>query len=114
MCDEPDIITYLPPPLFQDHTTKRYMLTDPAIHCVAVLHNETGVLSEGCFDEQTDKGPAGFHSFFSSHTCNNVCRKLGLADNRTELINLRARAMAGELPGHPDPLDLTAAPPDAG
>jgi hypothetical protein len=44
------------------------MLTDP------VIHHHSGSKLNGA----TDKGPDGMRAFFASHTCNALCRRLGL------------------------------------
>ena len=45
-----------------------FTLTDP------VIHHTTGSKRNGA----TDKGPAGIRSFFATHVCNALCRRLGL------------------------------------
>ena len=45
-----------------------FTLTDP------VIHHHSGSKHNGA----TDKGPPGMRSFFTTHTCNALCRRLGL------------------------------------
>ncbi len=45
-----------------------FTLTDPVIHHVA------GTKRNGA----TDKGQEGMEQFFATHTCNGLCRRLGL------------------------------------
>ncbi len=46
--------------------TDGFTLTDPVIHHVAKRNGAT------------DKGTEGMERFFATHTCNQLCRRLGL------------------------------------
>lgn len=50
------------------NSTDGFTLTDP------VIHHALGGHRNGA----TDKGQAGIHAFFATHTCNALCRQLGL------------------------------------
>ena len=59
-----------------------FVLTDPVIHHVSRksgrVHGRNG---------KTDKGLEGVRKFFATHTCNALCRRLGL--NAPDLASLR-------------------------
>lgn len=50
------------------NSTDGFTLTDP------VVHHASGGHRNGA----TDKGQAGINNFFATHTCNALCRQLGL------------------------------------
>lgn len=51
------------------NATDGYTLTDP------VIHHHSGTRHNGA----TDKGRDGMRDFFRTHTCNPLCRMLGLS-----------------------------------
>jgi Mg-chelatase subunit ChlD len=55
-----------------------HILTDPAIH---TLNPERFKLAD------TNLGQEGFKFFFSTHVCNDICRKLGLKSNASMIIS---------------------------
>ena len=50
-----------------DHAAQRFTLTDPAIHCVSLLKYGG-----------TNIGKKGFARFFKTHSCNHICRAIGI------------------------------------
>ena len=54
------------------NATDGFMLTDP------VIHDSSGSRRYGA----TSKGDRGIAAFFSTHTCNALCQRLGLTDQR--------------------------------
>ncbi|KAL7722574.1 Elongation factor 2 kinase [Entamoeba marina] len=56
-----------------------YLLTDPAVH-----HES---LSKFYFT-RTNHGTTGISNFFSSHTCNSICKELGIVDEGLLTIDL--------------------------
>jgi hypothetical protein len=50
----------------QPYSTNCFVLTDPAFH------------TENKSAGDTDLGTTGFESFFENHTCNSICRAMGL------------------------------------
>lgn len=68
VCDLQGVLDkHVSPPLFR--------LTDPCIHYQST-RKRRGVFG------RTDRGAKGMTDFFKSHTCNNVCRLLGLPPNK--------------------------------
>lgn len=61
------------------------MLTDPVIHC----HSDDGV-HERHRNGATDKGARGILSFFETHKCGPLCRRMGLIP--PDMKQLRAAA----------------------
>ncbi len=57
-----------------------FNFTDPAVH---TLHNKGNRGS-------TDKGTEGIKKFFETHKCNTLCKKLGLPDSASILVDLNS------------------------
>lgn len=61
------------------NSTDGYLLTDPVIHCAASKGGRGGSgRGSSKLYGATDKGEKGIRDFFATHTCNALCKRLGL------------------------------------
>ena len=55
-----------------------FVFTDPVIHSGAGRSRSRGRAGRRTRNGKTDKGLVGIDDFFKTHSCNSLCRRLGL------------------------------------